>query len=239
MKIGFMHKEGRMKYVYEMVKNDYETEVFDDHSFDYDVIVMGMDYFDEQSFDKEYLEMVQASIIFVCYDAIELMKERFQVVCLKDSEDFLVKNAQVTAWGILGILLDSCEECLTELMIDVVGYGRCGKAIVQLLDALGVQCRVIVKEVKNYTREVMHFEEYLFKKPAKWIIQTADICIFDHDWVLRSGKPIIIDITSKFVGTKNLQDEDIKIHYAKALPDQYCIKSSAKTYYEALLEVLV
>jgi S-adenosylhomocysteine hydrolase len=113
---------------------------------------MGMSYFDEQSFDKEYLEMVQASVIFVCYDASEIMKKQFCVVCLKESEDFLVKNAQVTAWGILAIILQSCEECLTELMIDVVGYGRCGKAIVQLLDALGVQCRVIVKEVKNYTR---------------------------------------------------------------------------------------
>ena len=29
-----MHKEGRMKYVYEMVKNDYETEVFDDYPID-------------------------------------------------------------------------------------------------------------------------------------------------------------------------------------------------------------
>ena len=239
MKIGVMHKEGRMKYVYEMVKNDYETEVFDDHCFDYDVIVMGMDYFDEHSFDGKYLSNLKNTVIFVCYDASEIMKEQFRVVCLKNSEDFLVKNAQITAWGILAILLQSCEECLNETVVDVIGYGRCGKAIVQLLDALGVQCRVIVKQVKKYTREVMHFEEYLFKKPAKWVIQTADVCIFDHAWVLRSGKPIIIDITSKFVGTKNLQDEDIVIYYAKALPDHYCIKSSAKTYYEALLEVLV
>lgn len=239
MKIGFMHKEGRMKYVYEMVKNDYEVEIFDNHCFDYDVIVMGMDYFDEHSFDGNYLSKLKNTVIFVCYDASKIMKEQFRVVCLKNSEDFLVKNAQVTAWGILAILLHSCEECLSETVVDVIGYGRCGKAIVQLLDSLGVPCRVVVKEVKKYTREVIHFEEYLFKNPAKWVIQTADMCIFDHDWVLRSGKPIIIDITSKFVGTKNLQDEDIKIHYAKALPDRYCIKSSAKTYYEALLEVLV
>ncbi|MBQ9840760.1 MAG: hypothetical protein IJO78_04130 [Erysipelotrichaceae bacterium] len=70
MKIGFMHKEGRMKYVYEMAEREHDVELFDNECFDYDAIVMGMSYFDEQCFDKEYLEMAQASIIFVCYDAI-------------------------------------------------------------------------------------------------------------------------------------------------------------------------
>ena len=70
-----MHKESRMKYVYEMAEREHDVELFDNECFDYDVIVMGMSYFDEQSFDKEYLEKIQVSVIFVCYDASEIMKE--------------------------------------------------------------------------------------------------------------------------------------------------------------------
>ena len=29
MKIGFMHKEGRMKYVYEMAEREHDVELFD------------------------------------------------------------------------------------------------------------------------------------------------------------------------------------------------------------------
>ena len=240
MKIALMHKEGRMKYVYEMIEREHDVELFDSACFDYDVIVMGMSYFDRHSFDEEYLVMVKQSVIFVCYDAIEPMKEKFKIVCLKESEDFLVKNAKITALGIMHILLESLDMNIKDDVVDVIGFGRCGCAIVELFKALGIRYRIVVKEVKEYEHEVIHYEEYLFKKPSKWIIQTAENCIFDKYWIQRGGgNSTIIDITRSFIGTSNLQNENINIYYAKGLPDRFFVHSGAKVYYEALKEAIL
>ena len=233
MKIGMINRIGRYEYLWDILKKNHDVSIINTVA-QYDVLIYGLLYVDEKMIDS------CCNKVIVCGHATDWIKEHNHVICLLEDEEFLVNNAWVTAWGILEILLRHSMQCIDELCIDVVGYGRCGKALVRLFDALHISYRVIVKELKNYNFEAIHFEEYLFKKPNPWIIQTADCCIFDKHWVQRcKGETSIIDITSNFVGTKDIQNEMIMILYAKALPDLYCSKSGGVIYYDAIKRDLI
>jgi dipicolinate synthase subunit A len=64
------------------------------------------------------------------------------VLDLGADEDFLVKNAEVTAHGALGHILTSMPVDISRLTVGIIGYGRIGKALLKLLVFLGVHTRV-------------------------------------------------------------------------------------------------
>ncbi len=59
-----------------------------------------------------------------------------------DDEDFLLKNARLTAEAALGIILTSSRKAISDMRIGVVGYGRIGKALSRLLLYLGAHACV-------------------------------------------------------------------------------------------------
>lgn len=65
-----------------------------------------------------------------------------QVYDAAEDEDFLMKNAEITARGALGEILLMTDRDLRDLTIGVVGYGRIGSALVRLLLFLGAGVRV-------------------------------------------------------------------------------------------------
>lgn len=57
-------------------------------------------------------------------------------------EDFLLENARITAHGALGRILTEAERDLSDLSIGVIGYGRIGSALSELLLFLGASVRI-------------------------------------------------------------------------------------------------
>lgn len=64
-----------------------------------------------------------------------------RVLDLSRDEDFLVGNADLTARGMLGILLTEGNLSSSD-RIGIIGFGRIGKALLRLLLPLGVRVRV-------------------------------------------------------------------------------------------------
>lgn len=76
-------------------------------------------------FVKEGLEARGAGV----YDAVS-------------DEAFLLENARITAHGALGRIMTETEKDISELSIGVVGYGRIGSALSELLLFLGARVRI-------------------------------------------------------------------------------------------------
>ncbi len=59
-----------------------------------------------------------------------------------DDEAFLLENARITAHGALGRILTETERDLSELKVGIIGYGRIGSALSELLLFLGSSVRI-------------------------------------------------------------------------------------------------
>lgn len=70
-----------------------------------------------------------------------LLRSGADVLDLGADEEFLVKNAEVTAHGALGHLLTSLPIDISRATVGIIGYGRIGKALIKLLVFLGARVR--------------------------------------------------------------------------------------------------
>lgn len=87
-------------------------------------------------------EQATPKSLIVGYEIPEEMIDRLlgvgaDVLDLGADEDFLVKNAEVTAHGALGHLLTSLPVDISHITVGIIGYGRIGKALLKLLVFLG------------------------------------------------------------------------------------------------------
>ena len=73
-----------------------------------------------------------------------------RVLDLEADETFLRRNARLTALGAVGILLSSHTRALPELCVGVIGYGRIGRELVDILSFLG--CTLVVFSANAKTK---------------------------------------------------------------------------------------
>ena len=71
------------------------------------------------------------------------------VLDLSLDEEFLVENAYITALCTVGILLDNGEYVPRDMSVGIVGYGRIGKRLTNLLLYLGARVRVFTSRANT------------------------------------------------------------------------------------------
>lgn len=77
-------------------------------------------------------------------------KRRFgRVVDLSLDEEFLCENAELTSLCTLGVLLMNGEYAPRDMRVGIVGYGRIGKRLTNLLLYLGVKVRVFTSRANT------------------------------------------------------------------------------------------
>lgn len=118
------------------------------------------------------------------------------VYCYMQEEAIKKQNAIYTAEGILYLLIDHTTKALQDLVVDVIGYGACGKAITTWLQALQVKVRII-RRACNEDEPFYTCASYARMQCGDVIINTSISPLFDYDWMQRwQQKPLIIDIAS-------------------------------------------
>lgn len=156
-------------------------------------------------------------------------------------QDELVKqkNAVYTAEGVLFLLIDNTGKCIQDQLVDVVGYGMCGKEIVRWLEALHVTYRVIRRECSEdeHFLTVDHYREI---ECGDVIINTSISPVFDHELLCSyTKKPLIIDIaTPDVIDYDTALKKGIRVIKAGNLPNMVAYESAGKLIAEYIRGIL-
>ena len=170
-------------------------------------------------------------------DLIERLEERGAVVCdATGDEVFLSKNAELTALGVVGIILTSAKRSPAELNIGIIGYGRIGRQLLRILLFLGASVRVFTR--KNSTRldlSRLGIEASLVGEGdfsgLDYLINTApDRILGEDDVAMASATAEVIDLASG----ENFP-EGIPITKLGGIPGLMYPYSAGRIYAEAAL----
>ncbi len=245
MNIAVVNNDQRMQEVYFALSHKYavtaihEFTNFDDVS-NIDVLVLPVKGIDEEGnitangkklhIPSSFWENLSPScIVFAGLAHPFLDALPCKVMYYMQDEELLLENAQLTAEGILFLLIDNTPTSIKELQVDVIGYGRCGKAIVDWLTGLGIDVRVIRREVEE-TKEFMSVDTWIHEEPSSVIINTSIQKILKKE-VLGSweSKPLIIDIaTPDVIDMDTAQVLGIRVIKAGNLPSMIAYKSAGR-----------
>ncbi len=243
MNIAVVNNDQRMQEVYFTLSHKYSVTAiheftnFDDVS-NIDVLVLPVKGIDEEGnivangkkihIPSSFWESLSSScIVFAGIPHSFLDALPCQVKYYMQDEELLLENAQLTAEGVLFLLIDNTPISIKELRVDVIGYGRCGKAIVDWLTDLGVDVRIIRREVEE-TNGAMSVDTWIYEEPSPVIINTSIQKIMKKE-VLGSweSKPLIIDIaTPDVIDTDTARVLGIHVIKAGNLPGMIAYKSA-------------
>lgn len=137
-----------------------------------------------------------------------------------EDESVKTKNAILTAEGVLKELIQHTCKSIYDVSIDLVGYGACGKAIVKMLNDLGVNVRVIRR---NCNESKVFCSVDCWKICGDVIINTAPDKIVNVERLKSWNKvPLILDISNfDLFSEKDLEHSHINYYKLSNLPGYF------------------
>lgn len=158
------------------------------------------------------------------------------------SEEFAIKNACLTAEGVLALILEKSKKSIYENNILILGNGRIATALAVLLGKIGARFALVAYDKAKvpkhyiYTEHVFHGKEFLghiYKYDV--LVNTIPAKIFsDEEVELIPKGAVLIETASVLCLDKNLA-ENFEFVDAPGLPQKYSALSAAKLMMEYIL----
>lgn len=167
------------------------------------------------------IEDLQNLRIFLPYQNDILPKSNAFYFYMED-ENVLMYNAKLTALGILNKMSDMHIN-LYDLKIDIIGYGKCAKALMLLCDVMQIKYQCIYH--KDNENTIYLDANY---NASKVLINTAPVCIFDENDQRIKNMEYIIDISSNKCMKKIQGKTATQIIFPGSLPQLYYCESASK-----------
>lgn len=163
------------------------------------------------------------------------------VVYLMTLESVIEANAQLTAQGVLTEILKRSKRRIQDLKIDVVGYGHCGRWIVDYLLALEVPVRLIRRNIDNpkHSNEMSLEEWQKTSILGDIVINTAPALVINETMISSiENNPFFIDIASKPGGMDYdaSAKKGLEVFVAPPLPSVYTPVSAGEILANAIKE---
>lgn len=255
MKIGVFSADRRMELLCERLKKEGEVISIEENdsmtclkliAAQLDALIFPPWGIDDSGFVRMksrgiyVLEMLgylkKSCVIFSGQDHPLLRQYNHRVHCWLDDEDIVMKNAELTALGVLGKLISIAERSLKEVVVDVIGTGRCAKACADLFERLNVSYRFVSRHPEPF---MIDCSQWLKSNPNDIIINTAPVCMIDQE-VMDHWKSMktVIDLASgfPFVNSACLKHPFLKLIQMKAVPAQYTPISAAELICQYVLK---
>lgn len=159
-----------------------------------------------------------------------------------NDEVFAIKNAKLTAEGVLVIILEQSERSIFENNILILGAGRVGKATAVLFEKLGLTFSLVSYKAENFAENYLLSNKNFFKRAFKDEIKNFDIIvntipakILDKEIIDNiANNTIFIEIAS--INTLNLDDvQNFYYILSPALPQKYSCETAGKLLYESIV----
>lgn len=259
MKIGVFAADDRMIHLCDFLKKEAEVIMIDENDSiselnriaqAIDVLVFPVRGIDDTGFVRMkqrglyVLDMLshlkKDCVIFSGQESLLLNDMQYKVNCWLKDDEVVVRNAELTAQGILGYLLMYSMKSLKQIKIDLIGTGRCAKACAECFDSLNISYRMV-------TRQSIHHPDYVgldrWKKsdPYDIIVNTAPSCIVDQNvldyW---KNRKLVVDISTGFVFVADScrKHPFLNLVELKAIPAQVAPASAAEIIGEYIFKEL-
>lgn len=185
----------------------------------------------------------------------KLQKQAYErcILCFDyfTSEELQQKNALPTAEGALMILMEKLPRIIRGAKIAVVGYGRVGQALAQLLVSVGAEVTVTARRREMLAKaEGCGCQTILIENNASLlplaagyhaICNTVPHCLFD-DGILRvlCRDTLLMELASSPGGidAKAAQKHNVSVIYALSLPGKYAPVTAGEIIADTVLSKL-
>lgn len=200
-----------------------------------------------KKFTKEEIENLPKHINIVCGkldgEYLEILnKKKISIKNLMEDEIFTVKNANLTAEGVLAIILNETDVSLFECSVLILGGGRIAKAMAVLLKSLGVNYAVVsynpIKFPSYYTlSNKCYYRNNFIRDLDKYnvIVNTIPAKVLEDEVVNKiPANTVFIETAS----VKCLDDsKELKFNYlfSLALPQRFFARTAGKLVYESIM----
>lgn len=178
----------------------------------------------------------------------DLLKEKnIKYINLLEDNSFVVKNANLTAEGVLALIIKETELSIFKNKILIIGTGKVGTSIAVLLKQLNLDFTFITFHTdkishSNFFTDKVYLNSELFEIIENYdvIINTApDKVILDKMLEKINENAVVLEIASINCLDKNLAN-NYKFRYilAPALPQVFSAKSAGDVMLESILKYI-
>ena len=180
--------------------------------------------------------------------APELDAALHRVYDLSGDEDFLRRNARLTAEGAVAAAMAALPDSLADARCLVIGWGRIGQALTELLVAIGARVTVASRREKSrslaLTRsaaavETAHIADMLGGMDV--VFSTPPHPVLDETTLHRANPEArIIDLASAPYGVDLEAARHLGLNAWRepGLPGRYCPRSAARVLADRVLEII-
>lgn len=177
----------------------------------------------------------------------ELLKRKLVYDYAKE-EDFLIKNAQITAEGAFQIVFSQTPFSVYQSKLLITGYGRIGKILAGIAKALGADTYVAARNIRDLTwielagcHPLRYNELPTHLGEFQVILNTVPELIFQSSWIEKLSKDcFFVDLASAPGGIDWSCAEEAGIKGVKALslPGKVAPYSSGKIISDTIINLL-
>lgn len=164
-----------------------------------------------------------------------------------EQEYIAILNAIPTAEGAIKTAIEESERTIFESNVLVTGYGRCAKALCNLLKAMGAKCHATYRNEKDHalikSASITPIDFYDIIKNVSdkdFIFNTIPSLVFDKEILKKINKNcIIIDIAQAPGGVDYsfARNINIRAFYCPGLPGRVAPFTAAQILKEAILNI--
>lgn len=163
-------------------------------------------------------------------------------------EDFLLKNAVLTAEGAIEIALRESDISLFGASAVIFGYGRIGARLASLLNAFGARVTVVARRSESRTLAEISGHNAVGFESTETVLKDADV-VFNTvpfqflgkaELTCLKSSSLVIDLASAPYGISEEDKRfcDVKIITASGLPGKTAFESAGRIVFETVLAIL-
>ena len=202
---------------------------------------------DREISERDIMENIAAgSVLLLCGPQFPSEKRwDLQYVNLWEDEILLQENAYLTAEGAAAAVISRMSGSLRDVQCLVIGYGRIGKALTQILINLGAKVTVATRGSAKFRRiqesgaaaaDLKDLDKVL--ESAKAVFSTPPSMVIGKNLLYKLRRDaLVVDLSSPPYGVDAAAAHElgIKAWREPNLPGRYCPLSAARVLYNAVI----
>jgi len=175
-----------------------------------------------------------------------LQKKGLKYINLLNDEAFAIKNARITAEGVLHNIISCTDKSIFNNKIAVLGAGRVGKAICQFLNKLNLNITLFLFQNDDFDNAIYFCDKIISATKLKEDINQFDIIINTVPFEILTEeilKNINDEATVLEIASKSCLDKTKLYLYnfqyveAPALPQKFCAEKASEIMLESILKM--